>query len=58
MIFHYSFSDLLRLTRTLLSILDYVSENDLLNEGGGLTGEADRKFFNYLYFDRNFQLIQ
>lgn len=52
---NFSFSDLLRLTRTLLSILDCVSEGDLLAESGGMSGDMDCKYIHtcmqdFLYF--------
>ena len=45
----YSFCDLLRLTKTLLSILDCISENDVA-DGKIPTGEIDCKWNERLFF--------
>ena len=45
----YSFSDLLRLTKTLLNILDCVSDLDSVS-GKLPVGEIDCKLYIYLYY--------
>lgn len=51
----YSFSDLLKLTKTLLSILDCVSESDFL-EGRVPAGELDCKYSSMKFSTLKFPL--
>ena len=52
----YSFCDLLRLTKTLLNILDCVSDLELLN-GKLPTGEIDCEFYNHIHIPHLKSLI-